>query len=80
MPQNKEPVKKQKSRERLARNRGYAKVSRERQRAYTQAMQDRIVQIEAENAALRAEVERELHDNERLKEALAIYSYDCVWV
>jgi hypothetical protein len=42
-------------------------------------MQARAVEIERENAALRAEVERELRDNLRMKEALALDGDECVW-
>ena len=65
-------VKEQKARERLAKNRRHAKVSRERKRQYVEEMQMRVAEIEKENAALRAEVERELDDNRRLKETLLL--------
>jgi len=43
-------------------------------------MEARVVEIEAENAALRAQVERELCNNRQLKQDLGIDSDECVWV
>lgn len=73
------PSKEMKARERLVKNRHHAKVSRDRKKEYAQVMQARVAEIERENATLQAEVERELEDNRRLKEALALDVDDCVW-
>jgi len=72
--------KEQSKRKRNARNRQYSKVVRDNQKEYTKAMEAKVAQIEKENAALRAEVERELFDNERLKEGLGFNTDDSVWV
>ena len=77
---DKELSKEQKARKRLARNRGYSSVHRYRQREYVQAMEARVAEMEAENAALRAQVERELCNNMQLREDLGIDSEECVWV
>jgi len=77
---DKELSKEQKARKRLARNRGYSNMHRNRQRQYTEAMEARVVEIEKENAALRAQVERELCNNRQLKQDLGIESDECVWV
>jgi hypothetical protein len=69
--------------ERVMRNRKHASLSRQRKKAYGQEIQKRIATIEAENAALRAEVERELSENKRLKQTLGLDSADAddsMWV
>ncbi len=43
-------------------------------------MEARVAEIEAENATLRAQVERELCNNMQLREDLGKDSEDCVWV
>jgi hypothetical protein len=49
-------------------------------REYTEAMEAKVAEMEAENAALRAQVERELCNNRQLKEDLGIGSDECLWV
>jgi len=72
--------KEQSKRKRNARNRQYSKVLRDNLKEYTKVMEAKVAQIEKENAALRAEVERELFDNGRLKEELGLNTEDSVWV
>lgn len=57
---------------RLAMNRASSKVSRAKKVAHEQELQARVAEIERTNAALRAQIERELETNAALKESLGM--------